>query len=46
MVPCSANNCTGKSVFIEKNNSNVLGPGPVNLTDVDFDKVASSFTCL
>lgn len=42
----SANNCTGNSVFIEKNNSNVLGPGPVELSEVGFDKVASSFTCL
>ncbi|KAF2713530.1 hypothetical protein K504DRAFT_424239 [Pleomassaria siparia CBS 279.74] len=39
------NNCTGASVFIEKNNSNILGPGPVNLTDVAFDKMASSFEC-
>ena len=38
--------CKGDSVFIEKNNSNILGPGPVNLTDVNFDKRASSFTCL
>ncbi|KAH4415954.1 hypothetical protein HBI56_104040 [Parastagonospora nodorum] len=39
------NNCTGNSVYIEKNNSNILGPGPVNLVDVGFDKVASSFQC-
>ncbi|KAF2033055.1 hypothetical protein EK21DRAFT_59787 [Setomelanomma holmii] len=37
--------CQGKSVWIEKNNSNVLGPGAVNLTDVDFDKIASAFQC-
>jgi hypothetical protein len=41
----SNNNCTGKQVYIEKNNSNILGPGPVNLVDVEFDKVASSFQC-
>jgi hypothetical protein len=41
----SNNNCTGNSVYIEKNNSNILGPGPVNLVDVGFDKVASSFQC-
>ncbi|KAF1832598.1 hypothetical protein BDW02DRAFT_554457 [Decorospora gaudefroyi] len=40
------NNCTGKSLFVEKNNSNVLGPGPVNLTDYDFDNLASSFSCI
>ncbi|CAG5172724.1 uncharacterized protein ALTATR162_LOCUS7516 [Alternaria atra] len=39
-------NCTGKSLYVEKNNSNILGPGPVNLTDYDFDNIASSFTCL
>ncbi|KAH7391121.1 hypothetical protein DE146DRAFT_758537 [Phaeosphaeria sp. MPI-PUGE-AT-0046c] len=38
--------CKGDSVYIEKNKSNILGPGPVNLTDVAFDKRASSFTCL
>ncbi|KAF2017608.1 hypothetical protein BU24DRAFT_420646, partial [Aaosphaeria arxii CBS 175.79] len=37
--------CKGESVNIEKNNSNILGPGPVNLTDVNFDKKASSFSC-
>jgi hypothetical protein len=30
---------------VEKNNSNILGPGPVNLTDYDFDNIASSFWC-
>ncbi|KAL6705959.1 hypothetical protein ACN47E_006238 [Coniothyrium glycines] len=39
-------NCTGNSVWIEKNNSNILGPGAVNLTDVGFDDVASAFQCL
>lgn len=38
-------NCTGKSYYVKKNNGNVLGPGPVNLTDVDYDKIASSFSC-
>jgi hypothetical protein len=37
--------CKGKSLLVEKNNSNVLGPGPVNLTDYDFDNVASAFQC-
>jgi len=43
---CSEAGCKGRSVYIEKNKSNVLGPGAVNLTDVEFDKVASSFTCV
>lgn len=38
--------CQGRSLFVEKNNSGTLGPGPVNLTDYSFDNVASSFTCL
>ncbi|KAH7394566.1 hypothetical protein BKA66DRAFT_456682 [Pyrenochaeta sp. MPI-SDFR-AT-0127] len=38
--------CKGRSLYIKKNNSNVLGPGPVNLTDYNFDNVASSFICL
>ncbi|KAF2681154.1 hypothetical protein K458DRAFT_392380 [Lentithecium fluviatile CBS 122367] len=37
--------CKGENVWIEKNNSNVLGPGPVNLTDVGFDDRASSWAC-
>lgn len=37
--------CKGKEVWIEKNNSDVLGPGAVDLADVDFDKVASAFQC-
>jgi hypothetical protein len=37
--------CKGKSLWVEKNNSNVLGPGPVNLTDYDFDNIASAFQC-
>lgn len=41
----SNNNCAGNSVYIEKNNSDILGLGPVNLVDVGFDKVASSFQC-
>jgi hypothetical protein len=45
MMVNSVTNCSGASVYIEKNNSNVLGPGPVNLTDVGFDKVASAFQC-
>lgn len=41
----SNNNCAGNSVYIEKNNADILGLGPVNLVDVGFDKVASSFQC-
>ncbi|KAF2796128.1 hypothetical protein K505DRAFT_323574 [Melanomma pulvis-pyrius CBS 109.77] len=37
--------CKGRSYFVEKNNSDILGPGAVNLTDVAFDDVASSFMC-
>ncbi|KAF1939007.1 hypothetical protein EJ02DRAFT_457349 [Clathrospora elynae] len=37
---------TGRSLFVAKNNSNILGPGPVNLKDYNFDKIASSFICL
>ncbi|KAF2864881.1 hypothetical protein BDV95DRAFT_613239 [Massariosphaeria phaeospora] len=38
--------CKGEhSYFVEKNNSGVLGPGAVNLADVNFDDVASSFQC-
>ncbi|CAA9967051.1 hypothetical protein HRS9122_08249 [Pyrenophora teres f. teres] len=39
-------NCTGKNLYIAKNNGNVLGPGPVNLTDFEFEDVASSFSCV
>ncbi|RYN33733.1 hypothetical protein AA0113_g1863 [Alternaria arborescens] len=39
-------NCIGRNLYVEKNNSNILGPGPVNLTDYDFDDVASSFSCV
>ena len=42
---CSLNNCTGKSLDVKKNNSEVLGPGPVNFIDYDFDNIASSFSC-
>jgi hypothetical protein len=37
--------CKGNQTYLEKNNSNILGPGPVNLKDVGFDKVASAFQC-
>jgi hypothetical protein len=37
--------CKGNSTYIEKNNSNILGPGPVDLEDVGFDKIASAFQC-
>lgn len=37
--------CKGEQVWVEKNNSNVLGPGPVDLVNVDFDKKASAFQC-
>ncbi|KAH7079839.1 hypothetical protein BKA63DRAFT_229416 [Paraphoma chrysanthemicola] len=37
--------CKGKSLWIQKNNSNVLGPGAVNLTDFGFDGIASAFQC-
>ncbi|KAF2820745.1 hypothetical protein CC86DRAFT_412027 [Ophiobolus disseminans] len=37
--------CTGEQLWVEKNNSNVLGPGPVNLTDFGWDKRASGFQC-
>ncbi|KAH7138467.1 hypothetical protein B0J11DRAFT_514487 [Dendryphion nanum] len=37
--------CKGASVNIAKNNGPVLGPGDVNLADVDFDDKASSFSC-
>ncbi|KAA8612667.1 hypothetical protein PtrSN002B_007967 [Pyrenophora tritici-repentis] len=39
-------NCTGKNLYVAKNNGNVLGPGPVNLTDFEFEHVASSFSCV
>ncbi|KAF1955363.1 hypothetical protein CC80DRAFT_415516 [Byssothecium circinans] len=35
--------CKGESVSIKK--SEVLGPGQVNLTDVNFDNRASSWSC-
>jgi hypothetical protein len=38
--------CTGNSTYIEKNNSNVLGKGPVDLKDVGFDKEGSAFLCV
>ncbi|KAF1851409.1 uncharacterized protein K460DRAFT_362157 [Cucurbitaria berberidis CBS 394.84] len=38
--------CKGRSLFVKKNNSNILGPGPVNLTDYNFDNIASSFSCV
>lgn len=42
---CRDDGCQGDHVDIEKNNSNILGPGPVNLTDVNFDDRASSWSC-
>ena len=37
--------CKGDQYFVEKNNRPILGPGAVNLTDVNFDNRASAFQC-